>query len=209
MNVLIFGASGQTGRELVAQALGLGHDVTAFARRPETLGRADGRLRVVQGDIIDAAAVTRAVEGQEAVLSALGASTPMRPYPAFRTGVEHIIHAMQAGDVRRFVYLSFLGVRAAEEDLGFFLNHVAARLLRHAIADHAANERTIRASRLAWTIVHAPKLTRGRRTRTYRGGEQIPIQAVVPSISRADAADFMLRQLADDTYVGRTPRVMN
>ena len=209
MKIVIFGASGQTGRELVTQALELGHVVTAFARRPETLGGADGRVRVVQGDIIDAAVVTRAVEGQEAVLSALGASNPMRPYPAFRTGIENIVKAMQTSDVRRLVYLSFLGVRAGEEDLRFFLNHVASRLLRYAIADHAANERTILASRLAWTIVHAPKLTRGRRTQTYRSGEQLPIQSVVPSISRADTADFMLRQLVEDTYVGRRPRVMN
>jgi putative NADH-flavin reductase len=209
MKVVIFGASGQTGRELVTQALELGHVVTAFARRPETLGGADGRVRVVQGDIVDVAAVTRAVEGQEAVLSALGASNPMRPYPEFRTGVANIVKAMQTSDVRRLVYLSFLGVRAGEERLGFFLNQVAARLLRHAIADHAANERTIRASRLVWTIVLAPTLTRGRRTRTYRSGEDVAIQSVVPSISRADVADFMLRQLAEVTYVGRSPRIMN
>jgi uncharacterized protein YbjT (DUF2867 family) len=166
MKILIFGASGGTGRELVEQAQGAGHVVTAFARRPERLGGLKRTPRVVQGDIIDAAAVARAVDGQEAVLSALGASTPTRPYPAFRTGIENIVRAMQANDVRRLVYLSFLGVRAGEEDLGFFLNHVAARLLRHSIADHAANERAIRASQLAWTI--APKLTHGR-TGTYRG----------------------------------------
>ena len=207
--VVIFGASGQTGRELVTQALELGHAVTAFARQPEKLAAADGRVRVVQGDIIDVAAVTRAVEGQEAVLSALGASSPMRPYPEFRAGVANIVNAMQSSDVRRLVYLSFLGVRAREERLGFFLNQVAARLLRHAIADHAANERTIRASRLAWTIVLAAKLTNGPRTRTYRSGEEVAIQSVVPSISRADVADFMLRQVADTTYVGRSPRIMN
>lgn len=107
------------------------------------------------------------------------------------------------------MYLSSLGVRAGEEKLGVFLNHVAARLLRHAIADHAANERTIRASRLAWAIVHAPKLRRGGRTWSYRSGTQVAIQSVVPSISRADVADFMLRQLEEDTYVGRSPRLMN
>jgi len=95
----------------------------------------------------------------------------MRPYPAFRAGVENIIRAMEAADVHRLIHLSFLGVRAGEEDLGFCLNQVAARLLRHAIADHRANERAIRASRLAWTIVHAPKLTSRRPTGTYRSGE--------------------------------------
>jgi len=112
-------------------------------------------------------------------------------------------------DVRRLVYLSFLGVRAGEERLGFFLNQGAARLLRHATADHAANERTIRASRLAWTIVHAPKLTSGRRTGAYRSGEQVARKSVVPSIYRWDVANFMLRQLTEDIYVRLSPRLMN
>lgn len=209
MNIVIFGAAGGTGRELVTQALELGHVVTAFERRPKTADGADGRVRVVRGDIVDVAAVARAVEGQEAVISALGASNPLRPYPEFRTGVANIVQAMQASGVRRLVYLSFLGVRAGEEHLGFFLNHVAARLLRHSIADHAANERTIRSSRLDWTIVLPPKLTNGRRTRTYRSGDDIAIQSAMPSISRADVADFMLRQLADVTCVGKSPRIMN
>src|SRR5688500_2686383 len=131
MNIVIFGAAGGTGRELVTQALELGHVVTAFERRPQTADGADGRVRVVRGDIVDVAAVARAVEGQEAVLSALGASNPLRPYPEFRTGVSNIVQAMQASGVRRLVYLSFLGVRDGGVHLGLFLNHVAARLLRH------------------------------------------------------------------------------
>ena len=208
MRILIFGASGQTGHELLAQAIPLGHEVTAFVRNAGKLGQVNSRVHVIHGDITDAATVNRAVEGHDAVLSVLGAPTPIRPYPAFRTGIENIIRAMEAAAVRRFIYLSFLGVRAGAEDLGFFFNHVAARLLRHAIADHAANEYAIRTSRLAWTIVHPPKLTRGRRT-SYRSGEQLTITSVVPSISRADVADFMLQQLTEDRYVLRSPRIMN
>jgi hypothetical protein len=63
-------------------------------------------------------------------------------------------------------------------------------------------------SRLAWTIVHAPKLTGGPRTAQYRSGEDIPVEAFVPTLSRADAADFMLRQVTEDGYIRRTPRVM-
>jgi len=208
MRIVIFGASGLTGRELVTQALALGHDVTAFSRHPHALARPDKRLRIEEGDITDAVAVGRAVEGQGAVLSALGAPTPMRPYPALQTGIDNVVRAMETSGVERLVYLSFLGVRAGGDHLGFFVNHVAARLLRHAIVDHAANERRIQMSRLAWTIVHAPKLTGGPRTAQYRSGEDIPVDAFIPTLSRADAADFMLRQLTDDGHIRRTLRVM-
>jgi uncharacterized protein YbjT (DUF2867 family) len=168
-----------------------------------------GQVRVVAGDMGDAAAVARAVHGQDAVLSALGAPSPLRPYPAFRTGITTIVDTMQRSDVQRLVYLSFIGVRAGEQRLGFFLDHIAARLLRYPIADHVANERTIRSSALAWTVVLAAKLTNGRRTERYRSGDDIPVRSVVPSIARADVADFMLRQLAESTYVRHSPRVMN
>ena len=209
MKILVFGASGKTGREILRQAPDRGHETTAFVRDGKKLGELDAAAHVVQGDITDAAVVTRAVEGHAAVLSTLGASNPLRPYPAFRTGVENIIRAMEAADVRRLIYLSFLGVRTDKEDLGFLLNHVASRLLRCAIADHAANEAAIRASRLAWTIVQTPTLTNARATGTYRSGEQLTIQSIVSSISRADVADFMLRQLAEDRYILRSPSIMN
>lgn len=111
MRIVIFGASGLTGREFVTQALTLGHDVTAFSRHPRALGRSDKKLHIEEGDITDAVAVGRAVEGQGAVLSALGAPAPMRPYPAFQTGIDNVVRAMEASGVERLVYLSFLGVR--------------------------------------------------------------------------------------------------
>ena len=103
MKVLVFGASGLTGQELVKQGLYAGHDVTAFVRQPDALGDANFRLRVSQGDVIDAPAVARAVQGQEVVISALGAPTPTSPYPPLRTGLANIIAAMQQHRVERLL----------------------------------------------------------------------------------------------------------
>ena len=100
-------------------------------------------------------------------------------------------------------------MRAGEERLGFFLDQVASRLLRHSIADHRANEQAIRESGLQWTIVHPPKLTNGRRTSTYRSGDDAAVTSFLPSISRGDVAEFMLQQLTDETYVRRAARLMS
>jgi putative NADH-flavin reductase len=71
MRLLVFGATGGTGRALLDQGLALGHQMTAFVRNPAVLEARPG-LTIVQGDVTDAAAVSRAVAGHEAILSALG-----------------------------------------------------------------------------------------------------------------------------------------
>ena len=75
------------------------------------------------------------------------------------------------------------------------------------MGDHEAKEGLIRQSHLNWTIVRAPRLTNGRRTGTYRSGEDIGANSIIPAISRADVAEFMLKQVTDDTYLRKAPAV--
>src|SRR5829696_7085745 len=81
VNLVIFGASGGTGRLLVRQALAQNHTVAAFVRTPAEFGITHAGLRVVVGDVADGPTVARVVQGQDAVLSALGAATPFRRDP--------------------------------------------------------------------------------------------------------------------------------
>jgi putative NADH-flavin reductase len=209
MKVLVFGASGGTGRELVRQALAQGHIVSAFVRDPAKLDPGIGNLKVVQGDVAEYASVERGVRDHDAVLCALGAATPLKRDPVLVQGVRHIIQAMERAGVRKLVYLSFLGVRDGRAQLGLFGRYVVAALvLRNVVADHEEKEGLIRQSRLDWVIVRAPKLTNGQRTGRYRSGEQIRAQSMIPTISRADLADFMLRQLTSDSYLQKTPSVI-
>jgi putative NADH-flavin reductase len=78
VKVLVFGASGGTGTQLVEQALEQGHTVTAFARDPATIHQVHDNLRIATGDILDAASVDAAMAGQGAVLSALGTRLPVK-----------------------------------------------------------------------------------------------------------------------------------
>jgi putative NADH-flavin reductase len=165
-------------------------------------------VRLVKGDVMDPSAVACAVEGQNAVLCALGAATPLRRDRTLVQGVRHIVDAMDRGGVRRLVYLSFLGVRHGRTQLSFIGRVIVSRLLRNVVADHEAKEEIIRRSGLDWIIVRPPRLTNGQRTGVYREGADIRATSLLPRISRADLADFMLRQLSDDTYVRKTPAVM-
>lgn len=209
MNIVIFGASGGTGRELVKQAIEAGHDVSAFVRREPAGGVDFFGARVVRGDVVDRTAVAGVLRGDVAALSALGAPTPFQPYPAFLEGIRNILHGLEEGGGRRLVYLSFVGVPESRDQFGFIGKHlIAPRVLRHATEGHRQNEEAIKASALDWTIVRAAKLTDGDRTSTYRVGERVVPRGVVPTISRADVAHLMLQQLARSDHVRRCITVM-
>ena len=208
MHILVFGASGKTGHELVRQGLVQGHHVTAFVRNPEKLTVKNDKLRVVQGDVKDLAAVTSAIRDQDAVLSALGVSKPLKSDPVVIEGIRNIITALEHMNVKRFIYLSFMAVGEGRKDGGFLMKNIIARIVRHEIADHAEKEQLIKASQSEWTIVHAPKLTNGSKKGAYRTGETIKPKAFLPTLSRADLADFMLKQLTDRTFLFKTVRVM-
>src|SRR5262245_36545264 len=144
MNILIFGASGRVGRELVRQALAQGDYVTAFVRDSAKLDIQHVNLNVMKGDVVDYASVEGAVKGQEAVICALGASTPAKRDQTLVDGVCHIIQAMEQAGVRRLVYLSFIAVRESRRDLGPVVNYIVAPLLHNVIDDHEEKERLIR-----------------------------------------------------------------
>jgi putative NADH-flavin reductase len=208
VKVLIFGGSGAVGSLLVNGATARGHPVTAFVRDPAKQ-RSGRPVTVVQGDVADPDAVSQAVSGQDAVLCALGAATPLRRDPTLVAGMRHIIEVMTESGVRRLVYLSFLGVPAGRHQLSPLGCYVMAPVvLRNVAADHAEKERIVQASTLDWTIVRPPRLTGRPRTGAYRCGDDISARQIVPRISRAELADFMLDQLDDRRFLHRTPAVM-
>ena len=208
MNLLIFGASGATGHELVNQALSKGHSVTAFVRDPTRLNADHQNLKVVQGYITDDADLTNAIKGHDVVLSALGASSPFKLDTEVIEGVGKIIKTMEYLNVMRFIYLSFIGVNASRMDGGFVIRHIAPRLLKTEIAGHEAREKMLRNSLLNWTIVHAPTLTKGKKTGSYRKGENLSSNSFVVAVSRADVADLMLSQCVDPTFHRKAVRIM-
>lgn len=201
MKLLIFGASGPTGQQLTRQALGRGHRVTAFVRRPARFPLVHPHLRVVAGDIGDSRAVAQAVPGHEAVLSALGTKV-LRANTIVSDGVRHLLAALQApGSPRRLVFLSSLGIGSSRGQLGRFYNWVLIPfMLKHLFRDKEVQEDLIRRSALAWTLVRPAALTNGPAAGRYTAGFTEPTGLKV-RISRADVAAFMLDAVEQDEYV--------
>ena len=209
MNVLVFGASGKTGREVVRQALARGFNVAAFVRETARLPLAHANLRLVTGQITDPKAVARAIEGHTCVISTLGVGLPLRHDPIVIEGVRTIARASEHASVERLLYMSFIGVRESRDAAGFLLKQLAGTVLRHEVADHEAKEAAVAESFVDWTIVRPPKLTNGRLTASYRVGADIEARSPLPMMSRADVADFMLRQLSDQSFIRKAVRILH
>ncbi len=203
MKLLIFGSTGSIGHQLVKQALEHGHTVTAFARDPSKLDIKHDNLKVEQGDVMDLPSVEKALQGQDAVLCSLGAG---RKGMVRSAGTRNIVRAMEKTGIQRFICQSTLGVGDSWDNLNFLWKYIMFRgLLRQAYADHVSQEDYVRQSHLDWTIVRPGAFTDGNRTGEYRHGFAGTDRTTTLKISRADVADFMLKQLMDDTYLHKTP----
>jgi putative NADH-flavin reductase len=212
MKVTIFAATGNVGRQLLAQAVAAGHDVTAVARDPKKLSavRGDGDVRVVTADLAapDLAALAAAVEGADAVLSGLGPRSNSDAGIAAE-GTRSIVAAMEATGVGRIVAISAAPVGTVasphrpevpryDPGDGFFMRYLLSRFAKAAFGnvytDLAAMEDILRDSHLEWTVIRPPKLTDKPLTGRYRTafGQNIRGGWSVP---RADVAHLMLRVL--------------
>lgn len=203
MKVLIFGATGTTGKEVVKQALEREYEVSAFVRNPDKMQLKHKNLTVVQGDVMNPQSIDEIMHGHEAVLSSLGAGAK----GSIRSeGTQNIIRAMEKADVRRFISQSTLGVGDSKGNLNFYWKYIMFGLIiRRAFLDHIKQENYIKQSRLDWTIVRPGALTVGEKTGSYRHGFSGQDSSTKLKISASDVADFMLEQLRSDTYLRKTP----
>lgn len=207
MKLAIFGATGRTGRPLVEQALAAGHEVVALVRTSAKLPTQNSRLTVIQGDAMNASDVEKTVQGTDAVLSALG-QTKDSPKDMQTVATRNIIAAMKKYDVRRLVSLTGAGVDAPQ-DQPKLVNHLIKFALKtlsgHALQDGINHATAIHDSGLDWVIVRGPRLNEGPHTGKYRVG-WVGVNTDT-RISRADVADFMLKQVTDNAYLHKMPMI--
>jgi uncharacterized protein YbjT (DUF2867 family) len=201
MKLLIFGATGPTGRHLVSQGLALGHEVTAFCRNPGDLVETNPKFRAVKGDIADPATIDAAMPGHDAVMSALGVFR-FRHNTIYSEGTRRIIESAARHGVRRLVWMTALGVGDSKDQPPWVFRWIIAPLLlRSVYPEKERAEQAIMASGLDWTIARPPGLTNGPKTGVYQVWVGPRPKKITARISRADVADFMLATLAEKQYV--------
>jgi putative NADH-flavin reductase len=202
MKIAVFGASGKTGILIVYQALNQGHTVTAFARQPTKVTIQHKNLHVVQGDVMDIDKVKLCVEGQDAVLCALGVDKN-KPNTLLSDGTGNILKAMESTGVKRFICMSSAGILG--NDVGFWFGKIFMPLfLKHVFEDKKRQAKVVQESNAEWVIIRPTGLTDAPKTNTYKITTGIPTSRSIP---RADVADFMLKLLTNKKYDGQMPAI--
>lgn len=207
-NVLVVGASRGIGLEAVRQGLAHGHRVRAMARSASNIELTDAKLEIYPGDALVAADVEAALEDIDAVIQTLGIATGpdlvLDPGRFFSESTRILLHAMREKAVPRLISVTGFGAGDSRERMGF-LHAVPFRLfLGRAYDDKTVQEQLIRDSGLDWVIARPVILTNGPKTGRYN---VLVDRADWRSgmISRADVADFLVRQIDSNTYLGETP----
>ena len=200
MRLLILGATGPQGHELVRQALDASHSVAALARDPKKVTE---RIEVIEGDATDASVLAAAIRGRDAVVSALGTSKSLRGGIMSRA-VAALLPAMQQNGVQRLILESAYGVGDSFRDANALQKFFFRTLLGSIYADKAKADAVIAASPLEWTIVRPVRLTNGPHTGKYRVVERLSAGGM-PAVSRADVADFMIRELTERAWIRKLP----
>jgi uncharacterized protein YbjT (DUF2867 family) len=186
MNLVVLGATGRTGRLVVEQALAAGHTVTALVRSPEKLTLANSNLRVVTGEATDASAVSRALEGADAVISTLGGKGSV-----IADSTQAIVSAAREAGVSRVVVLSSWVVeRGRMDSVTRLLTGIAMGAV---IKDKSAGEQLLRRSDLDWTIVYASLLNDGPANGSVTVLPEHAKRSMSEKISRADVAAWMVQ----------------
>jgi putative NADH-flavin reductase len=205
LKIAVIGASQGIGNELLKMALDEGHEVTALLRNPAKLNIINSRLKIVKGDVLDPVTVATAVAGNLAVCLCIGIPPTRKPVDVFSRGAEYVLSAIGPGTTSKLIIVTGIGAGESKGHGGFFYDRVINPLLLGTIyADKDRQESIVKASKVEWLIVRPGFLTNGPITGRYRVIEDLSgVRA--GKISRADVADFMLKQLATPTHFGKTP----
>jgi putative NADH-flavin reductase len=223
MKLVVFGASGRIGTELVRQGVAAGHAVTAVVREGSSLqvalpelrlvaaraGVTGGLVDVVTADVMDPAAIAPVLAGHDAVLSALG-PRPSGVSSVLTDSAQSILEAMGESGVRRFLVVSVAGIHSTGDDpfTKYVVKPILQRILRESFADARRMEELVGASELDWTIVCPPRLTNGAAKGTFRSNTDGTVRGGF-SMTRADVAAYLLNAVDDADLIRKTVVISN
>ncbi len=192
--IIVFGATGGTGKQVVAQALQAGYKVIVVVRKPETFNITNSHLNIIKGDVLQPDTFQNEISDVDAIISCLGIPK-VQATTLYSESMQNIINAMEKNKKDRIICISSGAIDIPPKSsfiMAFLLKNVLQRIYKPVYTDMKLMESKLKNSKLNYTIVRAPKLTDGKKTGKYKDITQQPLRKI-PTISRADLADFMLK----------------
>ena len=210
MRVLIVGASKGIGLETSRQALDAGHNVRALARSATAIAVSNPSLDKIRGDALKSEVVEAALVGMDVVIQTLGVGLGdlFRPVHLFSDATRVLIAAMRSQGVKRLICVTGFGAGDSRASISCLQRLPFQIVFGRAYDDKSLQEKLIKESELDWTIARPGVLTSGPRTGRYRILAEAS-QWRNGIISRADVAEFLVRQVEDQAYIRKIPVLIN
>jgi putative NADH-flavin reductase len=204
MHILLFGATGGCGHEILHKAHDLGWQVTCLVRDPSKVHAHDG-VNLIQGDISDSKSVDKVFASGpfDAVISALGVRK-VKKNTILSQGTKTIMEAMKKHRVKRFLVITSLGVGDTKHDVPLWFRLVKATILRNVFADKEMQEQMVRASGLDWTIVQPGKLIDIAGKGEYKIWDTSKPERNRFEMPREDVADFIIKEIQEKKWVDKS-----
>lgn len=197
--LVVFGATGGTGKEVVKQALQQGYSVTAVVREPAAFTMDHPLLTLIRGDVLSLSSFEKYLENTDAVISCLGTGKDLKATTVYSEGMQNILSAMEKNGVSRLLCISAIALET-NENMGVIIRFISTailqRLLKLVYSDMRTMERLVEKSNMNWTIVRPPMLKDKQLTGKYRTAVGAHLRRPF-SISRADLADFLVKNIAN------------
>lgn len=205
--IIVFGATGGTGKEVVKQALEKGFLVTAIIRNPSAFNIDHPNLKIVQGDVLQPATFEKEITGKTAVISCLGTGRSTKPTTVYSQGIKNIISEMNKADLKRLICISAVAI-SANKEMGFFIRTISKvvlqKILKEPYKDMCLMEKEVKNNNINWTIVRPPMLKNSKLTGEYRVAVHSHLKRPF-SISRADLAHYLLSIINNaETFQSKT-----
>lgn len=210
MRILIIGASKGIGLETTRQALAAGYEVRALARSAAAIPVSNARLEKVQGDALNQQDIEAALAGVDAVIVTLGVSLCdlIKPVRLFSGSTRVLISAMKDNGVRRLICITGFGAGESRASIGFLQRAPFQIVFGRAYDDKSLQEQMIKESGLDWTIARPGVLLNGPKTGRYKVLQE-PSAWRNGVISRANVADFLVKQVEDRNFISASPVLVN
>lgn len=209
MNVIIFGATGMVGKQLVKQALYLGHHVKAYGRNVFTEDLPESKeIEMVQGTLFNDKQVFNALKGCDAVLSAIGGGVDSTDVTR-SLGMKNIVAQMQKVKVQRIIGIGGMGILNADADTlimdtpDFAPEYILVSL------EHFKAYNFLKASALEWTFVCPPDIMEAAVTGIYTTNAEYPPVKNKFRINSGDLAMFMLKEITANEFVQHRVGISN
>jgi putative NADH-flavin reductase len=194
MKLIIFGATGRTGKHIVKQALQQGYRITAFVLNPYELNISHSLLDIIMGDVLDYEKVKEAMRGHHIVLSALN----FENVNDMKTGINNIIRAMMELNIKRLIAVDGMGILQSTPDKMIFQCDNFPECNKEQTLAHYEIYEELKKSNLDFTLICPPFMLDGEKTEKYL--VKAEYHPTGDSVYTGDVAHFILEELKNNLF---------